>query len=409
VDYYWLWTTEAWLGQDPGSKGWEIASEDNVLRDLGLAQAAATSVNAPFDLATCGWRLGKRADALWMDKHTPKSWAASSINTGLGRDPVEKAYGAMQGRPKWSISWAEDDGAAGAHCCTCWDLQLFAERMFANSSDAARYGCEGMMAIHWRTAAISPNITALAQAGWDFDSTETTSAHLSAGGQPTPGMDAFWADWGRGMFGGEAGAEAGRAIQNFDGTHYGINALIAGGAKTTDARIAEFFAPLRELEALRPRIKGAGNLERLDYWVNLIRATQLRVQTWVLADRLAVKMNEANAAQEADKKLDLVRNEVLPLRLDIARSWENMIAAFTACAKSPGEVGTIASIESGNRGRIVLAHDAAIAKILEEPLPPRSSDHHRLWRHPADFRRRTANPNACGRTAGNPCLCSLRR
>jgi hypothetical protein len=373
VDYYWLWTTEAWLGQDPGSKGWEIASEGNVLRDLGLAQAAATSVNAPFGLATCGWRLGTRADALWMDKHTPKSWAASSINTGLGRDPVEKAYGAMQGRPKWAISWAEDDGAAGAHCCTCWDLQLFAERMFANSSDAARYGCEGMMAIHWRTAAISPNITALAQAGWDFDSAETTNTRPFAVGHPTPGMDAFWADWGRGMFGGEAGAEAGRAIRKLDGTHYGINALIGGGAKTTDARIAEFFAPLRELEALRPRIKGAGNLERLDYWVNLIRATQLRVQTWVLADRLAVKMNEANAAQEADRKLGLVRNEVLPLRLDIARSWENMIAAFTACAKSPGEVGTIASIESGNRGRIVLAHDAAIAKILEEPLPPEAA------------------------------------
>lgn len=385
VDYYWLWTTEAWLGQDPGSNGWEIASEGNVLRDLGLAQAAATSVNAPFGLATCGWRLGTRGDALWMDKHTPKIWAASSINTGLGHDPVEKAYGAMQGRPKWAISWAEDDGAAGAHCCTCWDLQLFAKRMFANSSDAAHYGCEGMMAIHWRTAAISPNITALAQAGWDFDSAGTTNAPPSAAGGPQPDMDAFWAEWGRGMFGGGAGAEAGRAIQKLDGSHYGINALIGGGAKTTDAQIAEFFGPLRELEALRPRIKGAGSLERLDYWVNLIRATQLRVQTWVLADRLAAKMNEANAAQEADKKLGVVRNEVLPLRLDIARSWENLIAAFTACAKSPGEVGTIASIESGNRGRIVLAHDAAIAKILGEPLPPEAAVTTAYWGIPRIF------------------------
>ena len=35
--------------------------------------------------------------------------------------------------------------------------------MFANSAEAFRYGCEGMMAIHWRTAAISPNIAALAR------------------------------------------------------------------------------------------------------------------------------------------------------------------------------------------------------------------------------------------------------
>jgi hypothetical protein len=97
-----------------------------------------------------------------------------------------------------------------------------------------------------------------------------------------PGIDAFWADWGRGIFGGDAGAEVGRTIQKLDGGHLGINALIRGGAKTTDARISEFFAPLRELEALRPDIKGAGNLERFDYWLNLIRASQLRVRTWVL-------------------------------------------------------------------------------------------------------------------------------
>ncbi len=134
VDYYWLWTPEIWLGEEPGCKGWEITTRANVERDIGLAEAAAKSVKAPFGFATCGWRLGTRDDALWMDKHTPGDWAASSINTGLGRDPVEKAYGAMPNRPKWVIGWAEDDDAAGAHCCTCWDLQLWAERMFANSA-----------------------------------------------------------------------------------------------------------------------------------------------------------------------------------------------------------------------------------------------------------------------------------
>ena len=359
VDYYWLWAPEIWLGQEPGFKGWEIASRANVERDLGLVEAAANAVKAPFGLATSGWRLGTRDDALWMDKHTPKSWAASSIATSLGRDPVEKAYGAMPNRAKWVIGWAEDDDAAGAHCCTCWDLQLWAERMFANSAEAFLYGCDGMMAIHWRTAAIAPNISALAQAGW---------AGRAASGSRAD-MDAFWADWGRGTFGGDAGADIGRIIQKFDGGHLAINVLVRGGARTTDAQIARFFAPLREFEGLRPRIKGAGNLERLDYWLNLIRASQLRVRTWVLADRLTQKMKAANAIEEADRKLSFVRNEVLPLRLDMARSYESMIAAFVACAKSPGEIGTISSIESGSRGRIVSAHDKAIAQILGAPLP----------------------------------------
>ena len=369
VDYYWLWASEVWLGQDPGSSGWEVTSGANAERDLGLVEAAANSVKAPFGFATCGWRLGTRNDALWMDKRAPKGWAASSINTSLGRDPVEKAYGAMPGRPKWVIGWAEDDDTAGAHCCTCWDLQLWAERMFANSAEACRYGCEGMMAIHWRTAAISPNITALAQAGWDFDIPGAVNASSAPAGGRMPGMETFWADWGRGMFGDDAGAEAGRTIQKLDGGHLGINALVRGGAGTTDARISEFFAPVREMEGLRPRIKGAGNLERFDYWLNVIRASHLRVRTWVLADRLAVKMKEVNTVQEADRKLSLIRNEALPLRLDIARSYEHLIAAFVNCAKSPGEIGTIASIESGCRGRIVSSHDGAIAQILGAPLP----------------------------------------
>jgi len=367
VDYYWFWAPETWLGMEPGCSGWEITTTANVERDLSLAEAAAKSVQAPFGWATCGWRLGTRADPLWMDKHAPKGWAASSLSTSAGRDPVEKHYGTMTARPRWVIGWAEDDGTAGAHCCTCWDLQLWVERMFANSSDALRYGCEGMLAIHWRTSAIAPNITALAQAGWSFEDVRSPSA--GAAGGKIPAMNAFWTEWGRRMFGGEVGIEVGRLIQKFDGRHGDINALIYGGARTTDARIAEFFAPLKAMESLRPRIQGAGNLERCDYWLNQIWATQLRVRTWVLADRLTAKMNEASRIPGADQKRDFARSSVLPLRLELVRSYEDMIAAFVHCAKSPGEVGTIASIESGSRGRIVSTHDAAIAKILGQPLP----------------------------------------
>lgn len=367
VDYYWVWTPEIWLG-DPGCPGWEITTTANVARDLGLAEAAAKSVRAPFGWATCGWRLGTRTDPFWMDKHAPKGWAASSINTSGGNDPVEKHYGAMAARPRWVIGWAEDDGTAGAHCCTCWDLQLWVERVFANSADALRYGCEGMLAIHWRTSAIAPNIAALAAAGWGFE--DTGSSPAGAAGGKRSATDVFWTEWGRGMFGGDAGIEAGRLIQKFDGRHGDINALVQGGARTTDARMAEFFAPLKAMESLRPRIQGIGNLERFDYWLNQIRATQLRVRTWVLADRLAVKVSEANRIPEANKRRDFAHSVVLPLRLEVARSYEDLIAALVRCAKSPGEIGTIASIESGNRARIVSAHDAALAAILGVPLPP---------------------------------------
>ena len=186
-------------------------------------------------------------------------------------------------------------------------------------------------------------------------------------------MEAFWADWGRGQFGGEAGARAGLVLQKLDGGHLGINALIRGGAGTTDAAIDTFFAPLRELESLRPQIRGAGNRERFDYWLNFIRASQLRVETWVMADRLSAKMKEAAALPEAERKRSLVRGQALPLRVKLARSYESMIAAYLESAKSPGDVGTISSIESGSRARVLSAHDAQMADILGEPLPPEAS------------------------------------
>lgn len=276
-----------------------------------------------------------------MDKHAAKNWAASSINTSLGCDPVEQAYGAMPNRPKWVIGWAEDDNAAGAHCCMCWDLQLWTERIFANAAQAFDFGCEGVMAIHWRTAAIAPNIAALARAQWDIANVGSSDSVAHSGEGKMPAAESFWSDWGRSMFGEEIGSEIGGVLRKLDSCHSGMNALIAGGAGTIDSQISEFFAPLRELEPLRARVKGTGNLERFDYWFGLIRASELRVRTWVLAARVAAKMKEANAIPEAAAKTSLVRNEVVPLRLDLARRYEALIGALVDCARSPGELGTM--------------------------------------------------------------------
>jgi len=355
VDYYWLWTPEIGLG----APGWEVVTKANFSRDIAQAEAAAQSVRAPFKLATSGWRLGVPEEPLWLHHQAPTHWPASSINPGVGMAPMEKQYGEMPGRPKWAIGWAEDDGSSGAACCTCLDLQLWVERMFRDATDASRYGCEGLMAIHWRTAAIAPNIAALAQAGWSYDGTMSPPA--------PPALDVFWGDWGRDQFGGSAGAEAGRILQEFDGKHPAINGLYH--PQTTDAQIAACFAPLEKLKALRTRIQGVGNLERFDYWLHQIGATRARAQTWVLAERLTAKMAEAKGVRDMEESRRLIRTQALPLRLAVARSHEDTIAAFVAAAKSPGEVGVITHLEYGVRDRLVSTHDAAIREALGEPLP----------------------------------------
>ncbi len=370
VDYVWFWMPEIWLWSKPGCPGWEITTEENVRRDIKLILSAAEKAAVTSRLATSGWRLGTVDNSRWTDENTPKDWAMSSINTSGGGDPVEKLYSENTGRPRWVIGWAEDDGTAGAHCCTTWDVQFWVKRMLTNSADAFRYGVDGMMAIHWRTSSIAPNISALSQAGWRLSEPEADKT-------ADPGVDQdvnrFWENWGRGMFGDEAGARAGLILQKLDGCHPTLNRLINDGCKTTDVKILELFAPLEEFKALRNEIKGTANQVRFDYWFNYLDASRLRVSTWVLSSRLDSIMVRASGMANAEEKRLFTRDQALPARIALARSWESMITAYLSCARSPGEVGTITSIESGNRKRILHRQDSLMAEFLETHLPAEAS------------------------------------
>ena len=154
VDYYWLWTPEEWT--------WSGTSEKQVeatLADLRAAVDAAEAVDVPFTLATCGWVLGPQWDRAYFDDKLPKRMPMSCINRNVGHSPVEPGFADVEGRPTWAIPWLEDDPALTAP-------QLWAGRMRKDAVDARRYGCTGLMGIHWRTRPLGPNVAALARAAW---------------------------------------------------------------------------------------------------------------------------------------------------------------------------------------------------------------------------------------------------
>ncbi len=156
LDYYWLWTPESWR---PGNSPAQYAG---TVADITLAVEAAKNAHAPFQLATCGWVLGPAQNRAAYYTDLPKSVAVSAINGELGTIPVDTAFKQIVGREKWAIPWLENDvndGLAG--------LQLCAGQMRRDAFDAHAYGCTGLIGLHWRTDIISPNISALAQAGWD--------------------------------------------------------------------------------------------------------------------------------------------------------------------------------------------------------------------------------------------------
>ncbi|MGE5742021.1 MAG: malectin domain-containing carbohydrate-binding protein, partial [Candidatus Aminicenantes bacterium RBG_16_66_30] len=155
VDYYWLWTNEGWTWDDASPEAIKA-----VTTDLDMAVQAWKEAAPPFRLATCGWVLGPPSNRTLFDQVLPKDVALSTINREVGKAPVDPGFSRIHGRSLWAIPWMEDDPALTSP-------QLWAGRMRRDAADALRYGCDGLLGIHWRTRVLSANVLSLARAAWD--------------------------------------------------------------------------------------------------------------------------------------------------------------------------------------------------------------------------------------------------
>jgi len=159
LDYYWLWTNEnwTWLGNSQ-------EETKSVIDDILLANQALDEIGRPFELATSGWAVGPIEDRSLWDRSIPKRIPISAISRRLGHDPVDEAFGRIERKDKWAIPWMESDTYHGLA-----NPQIFVARTRKDAADALAYGCSGLMGLQWRTMELSPNIAALAQAGWNQD------------------------------------------------------------------------------------------------------------------------------------------------------------------------------------------------------------------------------------------------
>lgn len=154
LDYYWMWTPEdwTWLGNTK-------EETEKTIRDFSCALEAKEKTQAPFELAVCGWTLGPQENRAAFDNYLPKTMPFSCINRNVGFDPIEPKFQDLEKRSTWAIPWLEDDPAMISP-------QLWVGRTRRDAFDAKRYGCDGLLGIHWRTSSISPNIKALMESAW---------------------------------------------------------------------------------------------------------------------------------------------------------------------------------------------------------------------------------------------------
>jgi len=326
LDYYWLWTPEGWTWESN-----QAAQYADTVADARLAMAALRAAGAPFRLATCGWVLGPAHDRAAFDRDLPKDLPMAALSRDTGAAPLEPAFGRIAGRAKWAIPWLESDNRPGLAA-----LQLEVGRLRRDAADARAYGCTGLLGLHWRTELIAPNIAALAQAAWD-----------QAGWNPAPGrapgVDAtrrlacedFYADWAQANFG---LAAAGRIFTALDGR---VPQVTDGGCpsgRLTPERkpwsaVAPQFAFVDEFAAFRPRVRGAGNLDRFDYWLNTFQYLRALAQ-------LRCALAQTNAAE-------------------LTRLWREAYRCLLATVNSPGALAMVVNMEQHPGWGPLVARSAA--------------------------------------------------
>jgi hypothetical protein len=358
ADYYWLWTDEGWTaGGDTQQK------VDNVLSDMQLALLALNNVKPDFGLATCGWVLGPKQDRALFDNYLPKDVPFSCINRNVGFTTIDPGFAAINGRSKWAIPWMEDDPGMIIP-------QLWVGRMRYDAADALAYGCDGLIGIHWRTQSIAQNISALAQAGWNqtgwnpTPSKKMTSAEaLENSKRQTRDLDAstYYADWARSEFGEEAAEQLAALFTNLDGTEPSESQVERqgrlprpsmwvegpGGLKAINTQASDWteqskdYAFVDEMESIRPRIKGSGNLARFDYWLNTFRYLRAMGELNCTVGTYAKKAKEVRELTDSLKRTEQTKNELLPLRIQSVQQLREVHRYLFAFISTYGELGNL--------------------------------------------------------------------
>ncbi len=131
------------------------------------------------------------------------------------------------------------------------------------------------------------------------------------------------------------------------------------------------YAFVDQMETLRPQIKGRGNRERFDYWLDTFRYLRLLGELGCKRGQLDGIVERIKQEPEPNRQKQLANEEALPLRLELARLWEQMMTTQLATVSTPGELGTVANLEQHVRTqlRFLTAHDEQLTAWLGRPLP----------------------------------------
>jgi len=200
-----------------------------------------------------------------------------------------------------------------------------------------------------------------------------------------PAQD-FYEDWALAQFGGEVAQPVAEMFTKLDGGPQGQigksrmgklprpSTWVKGpGGIQPDKRnwqeVRKEYVFVEELAALRPLVKGAGNLERFDYWLNqfrYLRAIGKVNCTWA---RFNAALGKVKAQKDKVKQKQLARTTALVIRKELIQDVAEVHQYLLASITTYGGMGNVTNWQQHIMPTLLAGPGKELAEILGENLP----------------------------------------
>jgi len=342
VDYVWLWEDEG--------MNWASQQEDVPLSVTPFQQAHAfLKRHAPEKrLVVSGWGGVVRHFA-YFHAHLPEDVIFTSLSDNLGWDPVSEEYAKLENRERWPIPWLEDDPAM-------WLPQFHVSRAAEDIDRAEKFGCQGLLGIHWRHRIMDANAGFQARRSWDESL------------KPSDYFQRFAATQAR-------GARAEKLAQTLDRTDRerlilcSFTGKIEHGHHETHEYSGDYdeafqfwngYEPpqeikiaqaelARDLRSLAETASSAAESNRLDYFARYVEFLVPYSESWSLAFRLHQILQQAQNLKkqgQAGEARDKVMTEGVPLWMKLAPLVRQALLGYQRAVSERNELGALASMHN---------------------------------------------------------------
>lgn len=135
------------------------------------------------------------------------------------------------------------------------------------------------------------------------------------------------------------------------------------------AEVSGEYAFVDEMAAMRPRIRGSGNLERFDYWLNSFRYLRAMGRTNCLWAEFNAAMEKVKAEEGIEARQRMARETALPLRKDLVSCVADVHRYLLATVTTPGGMGNVANWQQHLLSGLLEKPGEELAGILGSELP----------------------------------------